>query len=68
MEKTNASSITPSFGLIFHYDDFQIGIITGWDFLARDLGDNWLYQGRPWYGLRLGLGLINTKDKANTND
>lgn len=66
-QKTNASSITYSVGLVFQYDDFQIGLINGWDYLSRDLGDNWVYQGRPWYGVGLGLSIFSSKDKSNTN-
>lgn len=66
--KTNASAITFSLGFIFEYDDFQIGIITGWDRLSRELGENWVYQGKNWVGLGLGYSIFSTKNRSETNN
>ena len=67
-QKTNASAITYSIGLVFQYDDFQFGFFNGWDYLSRDFGENWVYQGRPWYGIGLGLSIFSTKNKSTTNE
>lgn len=59
--KTNASSVTPFTGLILEYDGFQLALMTGWDHLAGRTGENWIYQGKPWYGLGIGYNIFNTK-------
>ncbi|WP_299128804.1 hypothetical protein [uncultured Winogradskyella sp.] len=43
---TNAAALTPTIGLIKDIDRVQFGLFMGFDFLARDLGKNWIYQGR----------------------
>ena len=62
--KTNASSLTPFVGVIGEYDKFQLAMIMGWDRLSGKIGENWIYQGKPWFGLGLGYNIFNTKQKA----
>ncbi len=58
---TNASSLSPFIGGVFEYDGFQMLLMTGWDHLSGRVGENWVYQGKPWYGLGLGFNIFNTK-------
>lgn len=66
--KTNASSITPFIGVIGEYDNFQLSLLTGWDRLAGKTGENWVYQGKPWFGLGLGYNIFNTKNNSPNNE
>ncbi|WP_452218689.1 hypothetical protein [Lacinutrix undariae] len=62
--KTNASSLTPFVGLIGEYDNFQIAALVGWDRLSGKMGENWLYQGKPWFGIGLGYNVFNTSNNT----
>lgn len=62
--KTNASSLTPFVGLIGEYDNFQIAALVGWDRLSGKTGENWLYQGKPWFGIGLGYNVFNTSNNT----
>lgn len=66
--KTNASSLTPFMGIIGEYDKFQIALITGWDRLAGKVGENWIYQGKPWFGVGLGYNIFNTSNNKPDNN
>lgn len=66
--KTNASSLTPFIGLICEYDSFQIALMTGWDNLSGRTGENWIYQGKPWFGIGLGYNIFNTSNNKPNND
>lgn len=66
--KTNASSLTPFTGFVIQYDTFQLAMITGWDRLSGKTGENWVYQGRPWFGIGLGYSIFNTQQSAKKND
>jgi hypothetical protein len=60
--KTNASSLTPFVGFIGEYNSFQVALITGWDRLSGKTGENWIYQGKPWFGIGLGYNIYNTSN------
>ncbi|WP_296385410.1 hypothetical protein [Winogradskyella sp.] len=60
--KTNASSLTPFIGFIGEYDNFQVALMTGWDRLSGKTGENWIYQGKPWFGIGLGYNIFNTSN------
>jgi hypothetical protein len=62
--KTNASSLTPFIGLVGEYDNFQIALLTGWDRLSGKTGENWIYQGKPWFGIGLGYNIFNTSNNT----
>jgi len=66
--KTNASSLTPFIGLIGEYDNFQIAALTGWDRLSGRTGENWIYQGKPWFGIGLGYNIFNTSNNNPTKN
>ncbi|WP_054851067.1 hypothetical protein [Olleya sp. ITB9] len=66
--KTNASSLTPFIGIIGEYDNFQVALITGWDRLSGKTGENWIYQGKPWFGVGLGYNIFNTSNNNPSNN
>lgn len=43
--------------LIMGIQNYTLGIALGWDNLLDENHLNWIYQGRPWLGLALGLSL-----------
>ncbi len=54
---TTAPALSFSFGSMFQYDKFQIGLFIGKDFV----GDNaykFAYQGKPWIGIAIGVSLF----------
>lgn len=65
--KTNVSSITPFIGIIGEYDSFQLSLLTGWDRLSGKVGENWVYQGKPWLGVGIGYNIFNTKGSEPNN-
>ena len=62
--KTNAASLTPVTGIIFEYNEFQLMGAIGWDRLAGETGENWVYQGKPWFGVGLGYKIFNTSNNT----
>lgn len=58
---TNASSLSPFIGGVLEYDGLQLLLMIGWDHLSGRIGENWVYQGKPWYGLGVGFNIFNTK-------
>lgn len=65
---TNASALTPTFGIIKEIGRVQLGGFVGWDFLSRELGKNWIYQGRPWYGIGIGFNIFTINRDSKTDD
>lgn len=61
-EDTNTSIFTPFLGLLFEYNDFQIGVFTGWDHVGGKLSKTWVYQGKTWLGFGFGYNIFTTKD------
>ncbi|MDE1206012.1 hypothetical protein [Tenacibaculum larymnensis] len=65
---TNASALTPTMGIIKEVGNVQIGGFVGWDFLSRNLGKNWIYQGRPWYGVGIGFNIFTISRESKEED
>lgn len=61
--ETNASILTPFVGVIYEYNDFQIGAFLGWDHIGGKIGKSWIYQGKGWLGVGLGYSIFTTKDE-----
>ena len=62
---TNAAALTPTFGLIKEVSGVQIGAFIGVDYLSRDLGKNWLYQGRRWFGIGISANIFKISSGAS---
>jgi hypothetical protein len=61
---TNAAALTPTFGIIKELGKAQVGVFLGFDFLSRNLGDNWIYQGRRWFGIGVGVNIFDVSTGA----
>lgn len=60
--------ITGSTGLVFQLNDFQFGLMLGWDRAAGEIGKDWIYNNKTWYSFSIGYSFLgNTKDKEKTN-
>ena len=54
----SAMALTPSLGLLFQFkNDLQIMLITGIDFLAGQIGREWVYRDKPFLGIGLGFNI-----------
>lgn len=62
---TTSGAFTPSLGIVYAYERFQIGIFTGWDIIGGELGKNWIYNKKAWLGLGLGF-MIFQKNKTDS--
>lgn len=58
---TKMSAITPGLGVILEVSNFQIGAVLGMDILGGQTGENWIYNGKPWFSFGLGYQFIQRK-------
>lgn len=65
-ENSNEKAFTPSFGLIYTYENFQIGFFSGIDYLSGEMGSNWRYKNRPWFGFGLGFTIFQKNKTSGT--
>nr|WP_299382242.1 hypothetical protein [Allomuricauda sp.] len=68
---TNAGALTPTIGIIKEIGPVQVGGFIGFDYLSRELGQNWIYQGRRWFGVGVGVNIFDVSGGArggNTQD
>lgn len=61
--ETNVSTLTPFVGFMFEYNNFEIGLFTGWDHASGKIGNSWDYNALPWLGVGLGYNIFTTKSK-----
>ncbi|MEO6522024.1 MAG: hypothetical protein ABIN91_10130 [Mucilaginibacter sp.] len=54
--------VTGSTGIVFRFDDFQIGFIVGIDRATGEIGKNWIYNDKPWYSLSIGYTFLRKPD------
>ncbi|SEO08238.1 hypothetical protein SAMN05192574_105236 [Mucilaginibacter gossypiicola] len=59
---TSAGAFSFNVGVLYAYDNFQIGAFIGADYIPGSLGRDWKYQGRPWVGLAIGISLFSRND------
>ena len=65
---TNAAALTPTIGIIKEIgSNVQIGGFIGFDFLSRNLGKNWIYQGRRWFGIGVGVNIFKISSGASNS-
>lgn len=60
--ESNISTLTPFIGLMYEYNDFEIGVFTGWDHASGKIGRSWDYNALPWIGVGLGYNIFTTKN------
>lgn len=53
--------ITGSAGLVFRFNDFQVGLMTGKDWAAGEIAKDWIYQGEWWYSFSIGYPFFGNK-------
>ncbi|RWY47955.1 hypothetical protein [Mucilaginibacter gilvus] len=63
--ESNLAAITWHFGYLFQIDNFQIGAFTGIDYLAGEVGRNWDYKNKPWFGIGLGYSIFKSKSSSD---
>lgn len=62
--KSNESAFTPSLGMVYSYENFQIGIFSGIDYIAGEMGSNWIYKNKPWLGVGLGFTIFQKNNST----
>lgn len=61
-------AFTPSLGLVYTYESFQIGMFTGLDIIPGELGQNWDYKNKPWLGVGIGFTIFQKNKTDITTD
>jgi len=64
-KSTTVGAFTPSIGIVYSYEQFQVGIFSGIDYLSGELGKNWMYRNKPWLGLGLGFSIFQKNKKES---
>lgn len=49
---------TFAIGAVLEYNNFQFGIIAGWDKAGGELGKHWIYNDRLWYSFSIGFDFL----------
>jgi hypothetical protein len=65
---TNSAAITTHLGILYQIDNLQIGVFSGIDFLAGELGKQWKYRNRPWFGVGMGFSIFKAKKTTDTQE
>jgi len=65
---TDRPSYTPSLGVLAIYKTINITIGTGADYINRPsaVEQSWIYHGKPWIGLGIGVNLFSNNKPAHT--
>jgi hypothetical protein len=63
---TTVGAFTPSLGFVYSYENFQIGVFSGYDKIPGELGKNWQYRDSPWLGLGLGFTIFQKNKSADS--
>lgn len=68
-KRTNSerAALTIPIGIVVDRNRVQFGVFAGWDWLFDD-PSGWRYQGKPWFGLAVGMSVFTQDIKgAKTN-
>jgi len=66
-QSTNNAALTWNIlGIVYQIDNFQIGVITGIDYLSGEIAHHWVYRNRPWLGIGLGFSIFSPKKTSDT--
>jgi hypothetical protein len=55
---TKLAAFTPSIGSLWEFNDIQLGLFLGADWVGGELGSKWVYQGLPWVSVGIGYQLF----------
>lgn len=61
-QPTKLAAYTFGFGVIYEVEYFQIAALVGWDYLGGLSSKNWIYNGRNWFSLGIGVQLWKAKE------
>jgi|GEM_PF-4928497 len=64
--KTESAGITFPIGLMFQWEKVQFGLFTGWDMLFDANREDWIYQGKQWLSLGVGIGIYSEDSQARS--
>lgn len=69
-EGKSALALSIHAGSLYQFDNFQVGLFIGADFVPGKVGRTWKYQGKPWIGLAIGVSLFskNLDGGSGNND
>jgi hypothetical protein len=63
----NRSGFSAFLGLIYQKEGYQIGVLFGADWATGNVSEYWVYQGKPWLGIGIGVGLFAPNNKSVEN-
>ena len=62
VNSTQDNAIIPGFtfggGLIFQINQFEFGLVTGWDFGTGKAGTDWIYNKKNWVSFAIGYSFL----------
>lgn len=64
---TQSSAVTLSFGMVFQMERVQIGLSLGMDSKLDGNREEWIYQGKDWLSLGIGLSLFSNSLQKSIN-
>ncbi|WP_332737611.1 hypothetical protein [Flavihumibacter sp.] len=66
---TDRPALTPSLGIVFEFNNVQIGLFSGLDYISKKEKINWQYQGKPWISFGLGYTILSRQSNkvSDTN-
>lgn len=53
-------------GAIYQKDVYQIGLMVGADYATGDVSEYWVYQGKPWLGVGIGIGIFQPNKRPES--
>ncbi|MBK9256733.1 MAG: hypothetical protein IPM42_14700 [Saprospiraceae bacterium] len=59
---TNSNSvlgISAGVGILLDINNFQFGLVGGWDWISGTASETWTYQGKPWASFSFAYNLSN---------
>ncbi|PZU87013.1 MAG: hypothetical protein DI529_07655 [Chryseobacterium sp.] len=68
-DNTERPAFTPSLHLLLGYKQINLLAGVGWDIINKnsEIEKSWIYNGKPWLGLGLGISLFNqNSEKTST--
>lgn len=62
--ESTQGTITFTTGIVIEFDKFQISGFMGWDNMSGEIGENWIYNKRLWFGIGFGYQMFVSKGKT----